>query len=319
MSQEPTNASKFFRQPSHTTVVLILTALLFLFGSLVVQGFASLGNIRAVLIQAAILGIVAAGQTVVIITAGIDLSVPWLMTTSAILTTTLSGGEDRSLIWVIPTVLGFAAGVGLFNGMGVALLDVPPIIMTLATNVMLNGFIVLFVGIAPPSRAPDFVRSVATGYVLGIPTSFLVLAVSTVFMGLLLNRTRFGRHLYAVGTSATVSRFSGVQPTPVLLRAYVFSGIATCLAGLLFLGFTGTAYAGMGNRYLFTSISAVIVGGASILGGKGNYRGTLAGALLLTIVTVLLTVFSLGAGVMNALYGSIILINVWLASSRVGR
>lgn len=115
-----------------------------------------------------------------------------------------------------------------------------------------------------------------------------------------------------------VSRFSGIQPISVLLPAYMLSSIAAAMAGMVFLGFVGLAYPGMGDRYLFVSIAAVIVGGASILGGSGHYFGTMAGALLITVVNVLLIILNLGAGAINIFYGLIILVSVWIASIQTG-
>jgi len=305
-------------QNTQVVFVLIMAVVLYI-GVVVVSGGTGAGqSLRNILIQAAILALVAAGQTIVIITAGIDLSVPWVISGSAILTALLSQGQNTALIWVIPVVLAIAGAVGLFNGLGVSVLKVHPIIMTLATNVILTGGVFLFVGIAAPSEAPEFLRFVAHGNILGVPNALLALLITLLVMTVLLHFTPFGRRLYAVGTSQTVSRFSGIQPISVLVPAYMLSSIAAAMAGMVFLGFVGLAYPGMGDRYLFVSIAAVIVGGASILGGNGHYFGTMAGALLITVVNVLLIIFNLGAGTINILYGIIILVSVWIASIQTG-
>lgn len=300
-------------------LVFALAALLFLLAALTVTGFGSANNLRSILIQSVVLAIAAAGQTFVIIGGGIDLSIPWLMTVSAILTAVLSNGQNSALLWVIPVVLVLATCVGLFNGLGVGVLSVPPIIMTLSTNVMLSGGIVLFVGSAPPSKAPSFVVNLAFGTLLGLPVDLLILVGTIALVSVLLTLTPFGRRLYAIGTSVTVSRFSGVQPFGILLWSYMLSSVAAAVAGIVLLGYVGTAYMGMGDPYQFASIAAVIVGGASVLGGSGHYMGTLAGVLLLTVLNALLIVFNLGAGSISIFYGVTVLLGVWLASLRIGR
>ena len=124
----------------------------------------------------------------------------------------------------------------------------------------------------------------------------------------------FGRHLYALGTSATVAEFSGVPTLRTTVLAYTFSGFTAALAGMLLTGYSGQAYLGMGDPYLFTSIAAVAIGGASILGGSGHYIGTIAGACLLTILTALLPALNLSSGALLIVYGVVILVTVSLAS-----
>jgi ribose transport system permease protein len=207
-------------------------------------------------------------------------------------------------------------GIGLLNGFGIGVLNVPPIIMTLATGVMLNGAIVMVVGLIPPPNSPEFIEELIYGQILGVPNLLIILILTILIVTVLLSFTPFGRKLYAIGTSVTVSRFSGVQPLSVLLRTYALSSVAAVLAGMLLLGFTGTVNLGIGLPYLFPSVAATIVGGASILGGAGHFVGTVAGATLLIMLQALLTLLNLGAGAISMFYGAIILLSVWLASLR---
>jgi ribose transport system permease protein len=140
---------------------------------------------------------------------------------------------------------------------------------------------------------------------------WLVLAIAATLM---LSRTAFGRYLYAQGTSATVAEFSGVPTLRVTVLAYTLSGLTAAAAGMLLTGYTAQAYLGMGDPYLFTSIAAVAIGGASILGGSGSYIGTIAGALVLTILTGLLPALNLSNGALLVVYGVVILVTVSLAS-----
>ncbi len=293
-------------------LVYALALILFLVASVAVNGFSSGRSLNNILLAATILALAAAGQTLVIFAAGVDLSVPWTMAGAALLTSSLSGGHDDNLVWVIPLVLGFAALVGLINGLGITALGVSPIVMTLATNVMLNGFIALEVPSGAHSSAPPGIGQLAFGSVIGIPAPLIVLVVTTLAMTLLLTFTPYGPRLYAVGTSVAASRFAGVRVGGVLVVSYVLCSLLAAVGGLLLLGFTGEAFNGMGDQYQFASIAAVIVGGASILGGRGHYVGTVGGVLLLTVLTTLLQVFSLGAGALKIFYGLVILLSVWL-------
>ena len=287
-------------------VLLLLT-------SVVAPGFLSPTHLRSTAVLAAFIGIVALGQTFVIIGGGIDLSVPWVLNSAAVLMTLLAGSQDAPLVWIVPLLLAAGALVGMVNGLGVALFGVPPIIMTLAVNVILQGGILVYTGGAPTATAPPAIQFLAVGRILGFPVVVLIWIVLAVVATILLSKSAFGRYLYAVGTSATVAEFSGVPTFRTTVLAYTLSGFTAALAGMLLTGYTAQAYLGMGDPYLFTSIAAVAIGGASILGGSGHYIGTIAGALVLTILTGLL----LSSGALLIVYGVVILVTVSLASEAV--
>ena len=277
-------------------------------------GFLSASNLRSTLILAAFVGIVGIGQTFVIIGAGIDLSIPWVLNSAAILMTLLCAGQDLPLLWVGPLILCGGAFIGVINGVGVAIFGVPPIIMTLAANVILQGLILVYTGGSPTPSTPDLIKFLSVGRIGPIPVIGLIWAGLAVIASVLLSKAAFGRYLYAVGTSATVAEFSGVPAARTTILTYVISGVTAALAGMLLTGYSGQAYLGMGDSYLFTSIAAVAIGGASILGGTGHYLGTVAGALVLTILTGLLPALNLSSGALLVVYGAVILITVSLGS-----
>ncbi len=277
-------------------------------------GFLSLNHLRTMAVLAAFIGIVALGQTFVIIGGGIDLSVPWVLNCAAILMTLVAKGQDAPLLYAVPAILVAGTAVGALNGAGIALFGVPPIIMTLAVNVILQGGILVYTGGTPPATAPAVIQFLAVGRVGPIPVVGLIWLALALAASLLLSKTPFGRRLYAVGTSGTVAEFSGVPIVQTTVFAYALSGFTAALAGMLLTGFTAQAYLGMGDPYLFTSIAAVAIGGASILGGSGHYVGTIAGAFVLTILTGLLPALRLSNGALLIVYGAVILITVSLAS-----
>jgi ribose transport system permease protein len=288
-------------------VLLILT-------SIVSPGFISPSHLRTLTVLAAFIGIVAIGQTIVVIGGGIDLSVPWVLNCAAILMTLMAKGQNQPLLYAVPLLLAGGALVGAVNGFGVALFGVPPIIMTLAMNVILQGGILVYTGGTPQATAPALIQFLAVGRLGPVPVVAIIWAVLALGASILLSRTAFGRQLYAVGSSATVAEFSGVPIVRTTILAYTLSGFTAALAGMLLTGYTAQAYLGMGDPYLFTSIAAVAIGGASILGGSGHYIGTIAGAFVLTILTGLLPALNLSNGALLIVYGLVILITVSLAS-----
>ena len=291
--------------------------LLLLVTALFSPGFLSESNLRSTLILAAFVGIVGLGQTFVIIGGGIDLSIPWVLNSAAILMALLCAGQDLPLVWVVPLVLAGGAAIGVLNGVGVAIFGVPPIVMTLATNVILQGLILVYTGGSPSPSAPALIKFLAVGRIGPVPVIGLIWLLLAVVASVLLSRTAFGRHLYALGTSATVAEFSGVPTRRTTILTYLTSGLTAAGAGILLPGYSGQAYLGMGDAYLFTSIAAVAIGGASILGGSGTYLGTIAGALVLTILTGLLPALNLSSGALLVVYGVVILLTVSIGSDAV--
>lgn len=289
-------------------VVLLLITALFS------PGFLSESNLRSTIVLAAFVGIVALGQTFVIIGGGIDLSIPWVLNSAAVLMTLLCGAQDLPLLWVAPLLLCGAASIGLINGVGVAVFGVPPIIMTLAANVILQGLVLVYTGGSPTPSAPALIKFLAVGRIGPVPVIALIWVGLALGASVLLSKAAFGRHLYALGTSATVAAFSGVPTVRTTILTYVGSAVTAALAGMLLTGYSGQAYLGMGDSYLFTSIAAVAIGGASILGGSGHYLGTIAGALVLTILTGLLPALNLSSGALLVVYGAVILVTVSIGS-----
>lgn len=306
--------SRWLASPSPIFLSYAVALLLFVLVSLYSPGFANPAHVGTLLTLAAFTGIVAMGQTVVIVGGGIDLSVPSILTSAAILVTALSRGQDLPLIWIIPIILVAGCAVGVVNGIGTALLRVPPIVMTMSVNVITQGVLLIVTRGFPPPLAPKALTFVATGKLGPVPVMLLVWVVLAAILVLVERRSVFGRYLYALGSNRTVATLSGVPVARTTITAYAVSGTTAALAGILLAGYSRQAYLGMGDPYLFTSIAAVAIGGASILGGTGSYLGTVAGALVLTILTGVLPIFRLDAGALRIIYGLVILVTVTIAA-----
>jgi ribose transport system permease protein len=304
------------RLGGNRNVLLAYAGALVLFGvtSAFSHGFASENHIRILLIQASFIGIVALGQSFVILGGGIDLSVPWTLNGAAILMTLFADGKNGPLVWVIPLLLAFGALVGLVNGLGIAVLGVSPIIMTLGMNVILSGALLLYTNGSPTAGAPPLVQRLATGRWGPVPINTVIWIGLALVATLVLTWTAFGRHLYALGTNRTVAQFSGIAITRVTVITYMVSGVAAAFAGILLTGYVGQAYLGMGDPFLFSSVAAVAIGGASILGGSGHYLGAVAGALILTVLAGLLPILNLNPAALQVIYGVVILVTVALAT-----
>lgn len=267
---------------------------LFVLGDILKPGFASASGIQQILQVSSFVGIVAAGQTFVILIGGIDLSVPWVLNAAAIVMVALASGSNGNLAVGIAVALALGLACGVVNGLGIALLGVPAVVMTLGMNGIIEG---LSLGVThgltcsgctkPP---PTSLVNAMTGKTLGIDTSLLIWLAIIVVVTFVLSFTTFGRRVYAVGNSQRVSFLAGVNVKLVTIALYALSGFFAAMAGVALAGFGGGATIGMGDPYLFQSIAAVVIGGTYILGGRGSYLGTVAGAIVLTtLVSVLLS------------------------------
>jgi ribose transport system permease protein len=309
--------SRWLASPSPIFLSYAAALLLFALVSLYSPGFANPSHVATLLTLAAFTGIVAMGQTVVIVGGGIDLSVPWVLNSAAILVTALAHGQNLPLIWIIPLILVGGCVVGVINGVGIAILRVPPIVMTMSVNVIAQGLLLIITRGFPPPLAPPALTFVAAGKVGPVPVMLLVWIALAAVIVVVERRTAFGRYLFAIGSSRTVATLSGVPVVRTTITAYAISGTMAALAGILLTGYSRQAYLGMGDPYLFTSIAAVAIGGVSILGGSGSYLGAIAGALVLTILTGVLPILRLDAGALKIIYGLVILVTVSIAAPSV--
>jgi ribose transport system permease protein len=294
---------------TRTIVVLILLLLAFVVGIDVSRpGTVNALWVSNMMLFAAPLGIIAAGQTLVMLTGGIDLSVASVATASAYLMATHSG------LGVMPAVLcglGVGFAVGLINGIGIALLRVQPLVMTLGTGLMTEGMLVVYSQkkMAEAPRVPQFIQDLGAGKFLGgIPNDLVVWVPIAVVIIFVLWRTGYGRLLYAIGDNSEACSLAGIRVWRILLVNYIVCGLLAAAAGLIIVGGTNSAALSLAEVYLLPSVAAVIIGGTSIFGGRGGYSGTIIGALILTVLNSILTLLDVPESVRQILYGAIILL-----------
>lgn len=294
-----------------TLLLFVLIIVLFIVGEIVSTGFLSFDHIGAVLRTASFLGIVSIGQTITILIAGIDLSVGPLITMGNVFTCMFINGIDGNTIWALAVIIFLGAFFGACNGLGVAYLKISPLVMTLAIGSLVTGITLIFSQGAPKGLASPILRFIGVGSVLnGVPIIVIVwFAISALFI-LLLRSTAFGRKIYYVGANARAAYLSGVRVNYVVIIAYSISGVSAVLTGALMAGYTQTAFLGIGNEYILWSITAVVIGGTALTGGKGGYLGTVAGSILLVLLESLLTVIRMPEAGRKIATGLIILIMI---------
>lgn len=271
--------------------------------------FISAGNLRNQLVLASFLGIAAAVQTILILTGGIDLSLAWNLNFAAILLTKLAGNENTfgAVSWALFAAIGAATLFGILNGLGVAFLRIPPLVMTLGMNTVLFGLTTYYTKGTPQGTAPNVIIDLATGRILGVPWAVILWVAVTTLVIFLLRQTTFGRDIYAIGNNVRAAYLSGVPVRRVLVMSYAMAGFFAGLTALLLVGYSNQSYLRMGDALLLPSIAAVVVGGTSILGGSGGYAGTVAGAIIITLLQSLLTIENRPQADQQILFGVIVL------------
>lgn len=310
------NFNKILKRNQSVIFCYLIALVLFGAFSIHTPGFASVAHIRTIFIESTLIGIVAIGQTLVIITCGIDLSVAWMMTLAAYLVTNFIDSNNSSLVWAIPFMLLVTFALGAMNGICIAYLRVPAIVMTLGMNIILQGTLVAITQGRPGQSASEFLVTIGQSSVFGIPYIVIIWIVLAIIITLMLFKMKFGRKLFAIGNNAVVANYSGIKVKKTIVFAYAISGLTAGLAGMLMVGKVGSYYLAMGDTYQFQSIAAVAIGGTSLLGGNGNYLGTIAGSLTITILLGILVALNLPFGVQKMAYGLIVLISVIVSVRR---
>jgi ribose transport system permease protein len=216
-------------------------------------------------------------------------------------------GSDAALIYALPTVLLLACVIGLINGLGIVFLGLSPIVMTLATNGLLQGVALLYSNGTPDGFSSPLLRWFMTGkiWIFAPVVLFMVLFVFAAVT--LLGRTPFGRRVYGIGNGVRAAELSGIAVGRTLVLVYMLSALCAGFVGVLLTGFSGQASLGMGDDYLLPSIAVVVVGGALITGGRGHYLGMLGGVLLLTSLQTLLAGTTLPYATRAILFGLVVL------------
>jgi len=306
---------KFVRRadPAVVTAFACILALLVI-GSIYSTSFLSPEYLLQQLKVASFLGVIATGMMLVILLGQIDLSVPWVVSSGAMMACAAAAYGPLGVALAIPFGVLCGVLIGLVNGVGVAYLRIPSMIITLATNAVAQGLMVVYTGgFSPQDSAPEAMRWLATGFLVpGVPNAVIVWAAVGAAMVFVLTRTAFGRSVYAIGNRERAAYLSGINTRRIVLIAFAVSGGLSAFGGVLLAGYASKAAQSMGDAYLLPAIAAVVLGGTSILGGRGSYLGTVAGVILITLLQSILSVMQMPEAGRQITYGVVIVVMLLL-------
>lgn len=265
-------------------------------------------QVETILYLSSFLVFCAFGQGLVILVRGLDLSIASMITLGGVLTASFMDGSNAGFYYVIPGILLACALVGCVSGIGVSFFKVPPFIMTMAVGLIVYGLCLGFTQGTPRGYPAPLLSGFMQGRLLGIPSPIFLLLVFVVLGTALQSFSAFGRKLNAVGNNPVAAYIAGLPSTSLVISAYALSALFAGFTGMMLAGYANGATLRMGDDYLLPSIAAVVVGGSSILGGQGNFLGTVGGAFLLTTLATILAALGIGQGWKTIVEGMVILI-----------
>ena len=280
-------------------------------GEIVSPGFARGSQIVRLLTVSAILGIVAAGQNLVVIGGreGIDLSVGAQISLGAVIAGNVMSGSDAAILPALMAAGAVTFLIGIVNGLGVTLVRIPPLVMTLGMmGVVQGGLVVLSRGVPSGNAAPALMSFVNRPLVFGLPGILFVWALVALLMWFLLRRTQFGYALYAMGSNERAATLTGFPTKRLRTLLYGLSGLFAGFTGLLVIGYTGNSFISVGDQYVLPSVIAVVIGGTSLAGGSGNYFGTMLGAIALILLQSVLTTLQMEFWSRQVIFGATLLL-----------
>lgn len=298
-------------QQRYPIIQVLVFAAAFAYGAVMMDGFVSWPSIRSMLVLASLVGIAALGQTLVVLLGGFDLSVSGFIVFSALVITQFVAQSGVPFgVGVVVALVGTAV-LGGISGWLCHRFQANPIIVTLAMGTLAVGLIQAQTGGAVTGTAPAWLSSlsapISTTFGLPIPPVIVIWLVLAIGMWLLLTRTAAGRRLMATGANPLAADLALVRTRRVWIAVFAFSGVAAAFAGIMLTGFVGSVTTSLGDPYLFQSLAAVIVGGTAF-GGPGDYWRTVGGAILLVVLTTVLTGIGLRGADQSIVYGVIILL-----------
>jgi len=264
-----------------------------------------------------ILGIVSIGQTLLIISRGIDLSVGAHLTLAIVLMNGITLGEPEKAGIAVLIILGIGLLIGLFNGVLVVKLKLEPLVGSLGVMTLIMGIYFIYSQGFPKGSVPPSITYIGTGRLFGFfPVPVFIWGIIAAVIIFILRRTVFGKKIYATGANPKAAFLTGIKTDWIVMSVYLISGFLTALAGIIWAGYLGSATLDGGRYFPLDSIAAVIIGGTTFAGGKGGIGGTIAGAVIMYYLSSFLTVVGLGEAAKLILQGSLILLLVYSYTGR---
>ena len=295
-------------------VQLVVLIGMFIFGAVTLDGFSSLVSVKSMLLLSAFLGLAALGQTVLVLMGHLDLSVPGFIGFGNVVTAILYGQDHWSFVTTLLLILVVAIVMGSVSGVICHRLRVQSIVVTLGMNFVMLGVIGIMAANGITGSGPAWLTRFATvtSPTLGVSVPPLVVlwVIIALVAGFVLRRTLAGRRVYLTGANPRAAELALVRTGRVVVAAFALSALSAAVTGVLLTGFSGSGDTSIGTPYLFTSLTAVIVGGTSITGARGDYWRTVIGAIMLTVINTVLLAKGYSNAEQQILFGVIILVAV---------
>jgi ribose/xylose/arabinose/galactoside ABC-type transport system permease subunit len=290
--------------------------LLVIAASILSSAFLQTGNLRNVLVQSAPLGVVALGQTLVILTGGIDVSVGSVVSITAVVAGRVMANDNSMVLPTILLVFGIGLAIGLINGILIAKVRTDPFVTTLGMLLVVQGANLVYTNASPSGRLTADFRELAQGKVVGIPVPVIILAGFFALFLFMLHRTVWGRKMYVIGGNQRAAYLGGVSLARAQISTYVISSLCAVVAGLILVARTGIGDNWTGRGMELDSIAAVMIGGTALGGGRGGVGGTLAGVFFLAATFNLMNLLGVSAFAQAIVKGAVIIVGVAIYSRR---
>ena len=302
-------SEKFARIYSkYGTIVIFL--IIFIIAASSSPIFLKTENLRNVLVQIAVFTLLAFGETFIIIMGHIDVSVGMSIALSGCVSAMVMS-NTQSLTLAVLAGIGMGMLIGLINGFLITQFKIPAFIATLAMTTVARGAVLIITKGVPVTNLGNY-TVFGQGSILGIPNPILILALFMIISWLLLHKMQFGRHLFAIGGNINAAYAAGVRVKKVVMKAFLYNGVLVGVAGIVFMSRINSGWPAAGLGYEFIAISAVVIGGTSLMGGRGAIVGTLLGSLIIGVITNILNLLNVNAYWQQVARGLIIAIAVIL-------
>ena len=291
-------------------IAFLMAVVLFFLWGIILPGVLKISHIMNVLSLSSFLGIIALGQTIVIISGseGLDLSVGAVASLGSVMAAKVMQGDNANVLPAVLLVVATGFIIGTISGVGVSFFHVPALVMTLAMGSVVGGFSLVYTNGQPTGRGAELIVSLGSGRLGPFPNILIIWIVVSIIALFCFQRLKWGKKLFGVGANDITAKLSGVRTRLVRMFAYSLSGIISALAGIFLLGYTEMPYLDIGSIYIMPSVAAVVIGGVSLSGGKGSYLGVIAGAVVLTTLNSILVSLRMGQGGRQIVYGLVILV-----------
>jgi ribose transport system permease protein len=285
--------------------------LIFIVLSISSSTFLQVNNLRNIIVQVAVIAVIASGATFIILTGGIDLSVGAVLAFSGV----LSAGVMRdtgSTFLAVCTCLGVALALGLISGTLVTYGRLPPFVCTLGIMSIARGLSFVYTAGKPISGFPDSFRFMGAGNVAGIPMMIITTVILYIILFFVLKKTSFGKITYALGSNEEAVKLTGINTKKYKLMVYGLAGLLTGLGSLMYIGRINSGHPSSGMGYELDAIAAVVIGGTSLSGGKGSVIGTIIGALIMGVIRNGLNLLNIDPYFQSVVLGAVIILAVLL-------